>query len=232
MAVIQHTTLRPTKLELLASWLPARPWYRGAGQEPRLAKAGGFRIDDPDGAVGIEFMAVTDAHGDRAVTYQVPLSYRGAPLDGAEHALIGTSEHGVLGRRWIYDGTHDPVLVAQLFALLLGAAEPQDQNTSDTPDPSVTASFAAPGSTASIVPVDVSDGPHGTDLRVRAASRTDQDRAAGHLTLHISRVLEPHGDAPAPALGHVTAGWALPDGTTARGPYVVVRGAGSDGTTV
>jgi hypothetical protein len=26
---------------------------------------------------------------------------RGAPLDGADQALIGTSEHGVLGRRWV-----------------------------------------------------------------------------------------------------------------------------------
>ena len=30
MAVIHRTTLKPTKLELLTSWLPSRPWYRGA----------------------------------------------------------------------------------------------------------------------------------------------------------------------------------------------------------
>jgi len=37
----------------------------------------------------------------------VPLTYRGAPLDGAEDALVGTTEHGVLGRRWVYDGTRE-----------------------------------------------------------------------------------------------------------------------------
>lgn len=132
MAFIYHTTLTPTKLELLADWLPAQPWYRGKGQ-PELVKAGGFRLDDPKGEVGIEFMAVTDTSGDQPVTYQVPFSYRGAPIAGADAALIGTTEHGVLGQRWVYDGTRDPVLVAQLFALIVGEAEPQMQSTSDTP---------------------------------------------------------------------------------------------------
>ena len=56
--------MTPGKLELLAAWLPARPWYLGTGHEPELAKAGGFRLDDPQGEVGIEFMVVTDASGD------------------------------------------------------------------------------------------------------------------------------------------------------------------------
>lgn len=144
MAVIHRTTLTPTKLELLASWLPAQPWYRGKGQQPELARTGGFRLDDPEGEVGIEFMVVTDTSGDQPVSYHVPFSYRGAPIAGADKALIGTTEHGVLGRRWVYDGTHDPVLVAQLFALIVGAAEPQMQSASDAPDPSVTGWFAEP----------------------------------------------------------------------------------------
>jgi Maltokinase N-terminal cap domain len=80
------------------------------GSTPELTKAGEFRLDDPAGAVGIEFMVVSDGSGDRATTYQVPLMYRASARDGADDALIGTAEHGVLGRRWIYDGTHDPVL--------------------------------------------------------------------------------------------------------------------------
>ncbi len=134
MAVIHQTTLTPGKLELLAAWLPAQPWYAGSEQQPALARAGGFRLDDPDGEVGIEFMVVTDSSGDRPVSYHVPLSYRAAPLDGADDALIGTAEHGVLGERWIYDGPHDPVLASQLLALLQGEAEPQAQRVSDTPD--------------------------------------------------------------------------------------------------
>ncbi|WP_017627700.1 maltokinase N-terminal cap-like domain-containing protein [Nocardiopsis chromatogenes] len=130
MAVIHRTVLRPTKLELLTAWLPSRPWYRGEG-EPELSKAGGFRLDDPEGEVGIEFMVVADGCGPAPTAYLVPLTYRGAPLDGAEDALVGTMEHGVLGTRWVYDARHDPVAVAQLSALLEGRVQAQEQSTSD-----------------------------------------------------------------------------------------------------
>ena len=83
-------------------------------------------------------MIVTDGSGDQVTSYLVPMTYRAEALAAADRALIGTSEHGVLGHRWIYDGTRDPVLVAQLVALLQGTAEPQAQNVSNTPDPAVT----------------------------------------------------------------------------------------------
>ena len=93
MSIIHKTTLTPTKLELLSGWLPSRPRYRGSGGVPALVKAGGFRLDDPQGAVGIELMVVTDTAGGQPVAYHVPLTYRGKPLDGAGGALIGTTEH-------------------------------------------------------------------------------------------------------------------------------------------
>jgi hypothetical protein len=52
VAIIHNTTMVPTKLELLTAWLPRQPWYLGAGR-PELARAGGFRLDDPAGEVGI-----------------------------------------------------------------------------------------------------------------------------------------------------------------------------------
>ncbi|MES9589068.1 1,4-alpha-glucan branching protein [Streptomyces sp. NPDC086796] len=217
MAVIHRTTLTPTKLELLTSWLPAQPWYRGKAQQPELARTGGFRLDDPKGEVGIEFMVATDTSGDRPVTYQVPFSYRGAPLPGAEEALIGTTEHGVLGQRWVYDGTRDPVLVAQLFALLAGEAEPQMQSASDTPDPSVTAGIDASGFAAEIASFTATDTPDGTDILVATAP------AGRLLTLHVNRVLRPGQDPDGRALGHVTAPAPLPDGTTAPTAFVVVH---------
>ncbi|MGY4102928.1 maltokinase N-terminal cap-like domain-containing protein [Nocardia sp. R16R-3T] len=137
MAVIHRTTMSPSKLELLTAWLPTRPWYRDSGRAPELSMAGGFRLDDPAGAVGIEFVLVNDSAGPEPITYHLPLTYRGVPLDGAEDALLGTSIHGVLGRRWIYDATRDPVAVAQVIALLAGQAQPQAQRASDTPDPAV-----------------------------------------------------------------------------------------------
>src|SRR5215831_3448586 len=141
MATIHNTTMSPTKLDLLAAWLPAQPWYRQTG-DPELARVGGFRLDDPEGEVGIEFMVVTD----RDMTYQVPMTYRAGALDGAGEALIGTSEHGVLGRRWIYDGVHDPVLRTQLVALIQGEAKAQAQTVSDTTDTTVTCRPAVEGS--------------------------------------------------------------------------------------
>jgi hypothetical protein len=56
MAIIHDTTMSPGKLELLTAWLPAQSWYLGGGHKPALAKAGGFRLDDPGGEVGIEFI--------------------------------------------------------------------------------------------------------------------------------------------------------------------------------
>ncbi|MFH9138880.1 1,4-alpha-glucan branching protein [Streptomyces sp. NPDC017524] len=138
MATVHRTTMEPTKLELLTGWLPKQSWYADSGQTPDLVKAGGFRLDDPEGEVGIEFMVVADTAGQEPVAYLVPLGYRGAALEGVpDEALIGTSEHGVLGTRWIYDGAHDPVVLARLRALLRGEAEPQQQSVSDTPDPTV-----------------------------------------------------------------------------------------------
>ncbi|GAA2766757.1 hypothetical protein GCM10010103_57980 [Streptomyces paradoxus] len=216
MAVIHHTTLKPTKLELLTAWLPSRPWYRGAA-EPELAKAGGFRLDDPQGEVGIEFMVVTDASGPQPVAYLVPLAYRGAPLEGAEHALVGTMEHGVLGRRWAYDGCHDPVVVAQLGALIEGRAQAQDQNVSDTPAQEIVVSRTGEGSLSSDFTV--------TDDREGTALTTPQGPV-----LRLHRALQPATDGlvvpPQGAIAHVAGSWEAADGTRAQGAFAVLHAGG------
>jgi hypothetical protein len=115
MALIYQATLQPTKLELLAAWLPGRDWYTGpAGAVLRVAA---FRFDDPAGAVGIETMLVRVGDGP---VHQVPLTYRDAPLAGGDDWLLGTSEHSALGKRWIYDGAGDPVYAAALASAILG----------------------------------------------------------------------------------------------------------------
>lgn len=144
MSVIYKTTIAPTKLELLTEWLPKQPWYEGAGT-PQLERAGGFRLDDPAGEAGMEFMVVVDQAGPAPVAYFVPLTYRGAPApDVPEKALVGTMEHGVLGTRWAYDGARDPMLTTQLRALLRREATPQAQSISDTDDPTVHVHGTAP----------------------------------------------------------------------------------------
>ncbi|MFD9319465.1 1,4-alpha-glucan branching protein [Streptomyces sp. NPDC060053] len=216
MAVIHRTALKPTKLELLTSWLPSRPWYVGGAGGPELAKAGGFRLDDPEGEVGIEFLVVNDTSDSLPVTYLVPLTYRGAPLDGAEHALVGTMEHGVLGRRWAYDGCHDPLMAAQLTALVEGRVQAQDQNTSDVPDREVTRSCTGDGSAPTDFTVGATDDREGTELP-----------APQGTTLRLHRVLRPAPDhepfPPPQAIGHVAGSWQLPDGTRTRGLLVVLH---------
>ncbi|WP_405878245.1 1,4-alpha-glucan branching protein [Streptomyces sp. NBC_01136] len=228
MAVIHKTTMTPGKLELLAAWLPRQPWYIGTASEPHLTKAGGFRLDDPQGEVGIEFMVVTDTSGERPRSYHVPLSYRGAPLDGADQALIGTSEHGVLGRRWVYDGTHDPVLVAQLLGLLQGRAAPQAQSASDTPDPSVTSRFNGVGFSTVVASMAVDDGQHGTAIVVETKEEAGpHSQLAAALTIDVIRVLRSDEQVPrthtaGEARGHVAADWRRPNGDESRGPFAIL----------
>jgi hypothetical protein len=206
MAFVHNTTLRPSKLELLARWLPTRPWYTGTA-EPALARAGGFRLDDPDGEVGIELLVVTDTSGGEPVAYLVPMTYRGALLPGADDALIGTSQHGVLGMRWFYDAPHDPVFVAQAVALAAGTAVAQDQHLSDTADPSVLVSPLGIGCAADD-PVTVSERERDTVVGI----------GGGQLIVH--RILTA---ATGPVAGQVWASWGGPDGGTRTGPFVQVR---------
>jgi hypothetical protein len=209
MAIVHNTTMSPTKMELLAAWLPAQPWFPGSGREPELAKVGGFRLDDPQGAVGIEFMLVADG----PVVYQVPMTYHGRELPGAEGRLIGTSQHGVLGPRWIYDGIRDPVLVAQLVALLQGEVEAQAQSVSHTPDPTVTVQPTVSGPLSVISSVVITDEPSGTSLLVDTAS--PDGLPAGELAVRIRRILRP--DAAETGDPCLSATWRQPDGSNVRG---------------
>lgn len=120
MALLHRATLRPTKLDLLAAWLPGRPWFVGPTGGDVVSR-GAYRFDDPAGEVGVETMLVGTADGP---VHQVPLTYRAAPLDGADDWLVGTTEHSVLGPRWVYDGCADPVYAAALaHAILAGSGQ-------------------------------------------------------------------------------------------------------------
>jgi hypothetical protein len=113
MALIHKATLTPRKLELLTTWLPSRSWFTG---EADVRQVGAYRFDDPAGEVGIEAILMRAADGS---VLHVPLTYRGAPLAGGEGFLIGTTEHSVLGTRWVYDGCGDPVWATALATAML-----------------------------------------------------------------------------------------------------------------
>lgn len=118
MALLHAATLTPSKLELLSAWLPTQPW---AGDVSALEQVGAYRFDDPQGEVGLEAFLLRTGDGR---LLHVPVTYRGAPLDGADGALVGITDHSTLGQRWVYDGTADPVwLLAAAIAALTGGHE-------------------------------------------------------------------------------------------------------------
>src|ERR1700750_806168 len=101
MGIVYNATLSPSKRELVEAWLPSRPW---AGSRGIADKGAEDRFDDPEGEVGVETIVWRTDDGS---LLQTPLTYRAAPLDGCEAFLVGTSEHSVLGDRWVYDGCGD-----------------------------------------------------------------------------------------------------------------------------
>jgi hypothetical protein len=118
MALLHRATMKPSKRELMEGFLGSRRWASGMGTSKPVAA---YRFDDPAGEVGLEATLLGDADGNLV---HVPLSYRGAPLEGAEAHLVGRTEHSVLGMRWIYDGCGDPIWNTELTkAIATGGTE-------------------------------------------------------------------------------------------------------------
>jgi len=122
VAIIYRAEIRPTKLELIGSWLPSQAWFAGRSVDG-LASLGAYRFDDPAGEVGIETLLL-DVAGE---VVQVPMTYRGGPLAGADAWLMGTMEHSVLGRRWVYDACADPVYASGLATAILQGGTQADE---------------------------------------------------------------------------------------------------------
>ena len=170
MAIVHRAELQPSKVELLEQWLPQQPWCDGAGDVARVAA---FRFDDPAGEVGLETYIMRCGDG----LFHVPMTYRGAPLEGA--TLIGELEHSVLGHRWVYDGPTDPVYVEVTRRAIIDGARDVDMVLDDgTPVPRLEWWASAEGSGA--------------------------DESAARLDLAVARVLPVDVPPGAPVL---TASW-------------------------
>lgn len=185
VAIVHEATLVPSKLEAMRAWLPGQSWFTGDASD--LAVVGQFRFVDPEGEVGLQTMLVTS----QGALYQVPLSYRGAPLAGAEDALIVTMEHSVLGTRWVYDSLADPVYAAELLRTVVEAD-----------------SGAATSTGSEQTPVEGS-GADGVEL-TRGTRQGDDLIAYGPYTIHVTR--HPDEAEPIGALGVLTAEVTLDGG--------------------
>jgi hypothetical protein len=204
MALLYQADIRPTKLALLGAWLPGRSWYRGPAGAT-LTRVAACRFDDPAGAVGIETILVRAADGP---IHHTPLTYRDAPLAGAEAWLLGTTEHSVLGTRWVYDACGDPVYAAALAeAIRTGGGQAEEyleaNGRRERREPAMTvigSGLAGPAATTVSRVVD------GDPTMIVTDS----------LVLSVRRILD---GTPEPAAGTLTAAW--PEGP---GP-VVLAGA-------
>lgn len=122
MALIYDADIHPGKMELISDWLPKTLWFP-VDQPGTARRVCSFRFDDPQGSVGIETHIVRAGSS----TVQVPLTYRDAPLPGAEKFLITQMDHSVLGRRWVYDALGDPAYAQALAGALLAGEGQAEQ---------------------------------------------------------------------------------------------------------
>lgn len=131
VAEILKAELTPGKQEVLRAW-----W-------PNFAELGAFRLVDPAGEVGIDFVIGRDGI-DRLI--QLPVTYRSEPLPSG---LVGTMDHSLLGTRYVTRALHDPVAVGEVVRVILAGdteAERSDgktqflhiQGTGQTPTTQVT----------------------------------------------------------------------------------------------
>lgn len=184
MAIVYpQATLAPSKRELMEAWLPTRTWYDG--HEDRKP-VGSFRFDDPAGEVGCEAFMLG---GEGVPTLFLPLTYRGAELDGAEEHLVGTTEHSELGPRWVYDGCADPVFVGELVRAVLtgGTGVDYEYDIGDGPESRPTSAQVQGSGSASDVPLveDVGCHDEGPLTIVNA----------GPLELAVARIVGTYVDA-------------------------------------
>ena len=169
MSIVHKATLTPTKKEIFGAWLATQTWCEG----DLTGTIGSYRFDDPAGRVGIECVLLEV--GESVV--HLPVSYREAPLDGAEDFLMATTEHSALGTRYVYDACADAVAVRALLAAALTGAtqEPMDVydrgRLVDRRESAVTATGTGSWARNAVPHFDgVTIRSHGADTRVDAGS--------------------------------------------------------------
>ncbi|MBT2513353.1 1,4-alpha-glucan branching enzyme [Arthrobacter sp. ISL-30] len=128
--------------ELLRRWLPNQRWFPVKNDDFTLESRGAFQLSDETGearlVVRLLEIGYVKADGtSHSDLLQVPLSFRGAPLPGAENALVAEAEvpdsltgvpAGNSDALWIYDAVHDSAFVAAWLNLMRSEAATLDGN--------------------------------------------------------------------------------------------------------
>lgn len=191
-------TLTPHFRDFLPAWVAGQEWYAGTGT-PTLRPVGYLRLEDPAGQVGIE----THIVGDGTAVYQIPMTYRDAPLPGRSEAdgLIAVAEHSALGTRWIYDATIDPAWISQTIRLIL---------TGGTTDPS-SKSAGAPASAVGrlLEPSAAADGTLAVEV-VRVLGTNDPGMTGHRAVGVLEGTWHPHGPDTPPETGVFAVAYRTP----------------------
>jgi len=124
MALLHEATISPRKDELIGPWLRTRSWWDGIDERGPVAS---FRLDDPAGQVGMECFLFGSAGGS---TLFVPVTYRDSALPDAAPSLLGTMQHSVLGTRYVYDASADPVFVGVVLDTIRSGGRQADLHLS------------------------------------------------------------------------------------------------------
>jgi hypothetical protein len=198
MALLYQATVTPSKIDLLSAWAPGQPWL-GDADARSLQIVGSYRFDDPDGEVGVETLLLRSA--DEQVL-QVPLTYRGSPLAGAEPSLIGTTQHSVLGERWVYNACGDPVYAQALAtAILTGGAQAEVDVVTSAGHERRPATTKVSGSGGQDTTVPVVGAVSYRDEGTKTVVRT------GNLELALSRVIDVMDARNTAGVGVLTGTW-------------------------
>jgi maltokinase len=116
--------------KILPEWISEQRWYGGKGRVPTLESRGVWTFRDEGWFARIETHLLVDRSGGTPALYQVPLTFRSAPLEGRENALIGTVEEN--GETfYVYDGPQDPAYAWALLRLILDENSAQIDEHSD-----------------------------------------------------------------------------------------------------
>lgn len=181
MAIIHKATLSPSKLELIADYLPKQPWFIRRANRSWWAPTA---LTIPP----VKSESKPTSSQPATASTRFPSATAATSLAGANDWLIGTMDHSVLGKRWVYDACADPVYIKALATAILTGQKEAEQfvDGESQPRPS-TVSVQGTGMLDGGLPALSASAP------VSGSGVTIID--AGSLRLKVNRVVEVAVDA-------------------------------------
>ncbi|HWR86137.1 MAG TPA: phosphotransferase, partial [Rhodoglobus sp.] len=118
LALLWNMTLVPAEPGFLAPWMSRQRWFANKGGLPVLEDIGRVELTSSEPGVRVGIHLLLDHTAGKPSLYQVPLTYRDAPLEGAEAAMVG-----MLGPVYVYDGPYDQAFTSALLEVVLHERE-------------------------------------------------------------------------------------------------------------